>query len=1196
MKNMNKKNLYVLKKIVAFGITMLLATTIIMATQTQMGSTGERLVEWDVTLDFNEPGGKSDYVVFGEAADANDGPPADSYDEPKPPAPMPPYLRAWFDDDLPMPYHELGQDYRQYPDTVKVWDLYVRWRSTNSTPISVDISWDTSEFVGIEYDSIVLNRYNAFNDEWDFVADMLTDNSYAYTPVWFNEQWLIDHFQINATTNNPPNTPSGPDPVDGATGIDIDADLSWTGGDPDIGDTVTYDVCFGTSSPPPQVIVNQSGTSYDPGTMSFGTQYFWKIISWDNKSLSAEGPVWNFTTVTQPNNPPNTPHSPDPEDGSTGVDIDAVLGWIGGDPDVGDTVTYDVYFGTDPDPSLEAEDLTETFYDPGTLDYKITYYWKIIATDNHSASTQGPIWNFTTEEPPVEWECYLNFTEPDGEYDNVFFGEKTDASDGPDGYDVPKSPPGMTPYIRAWFDTGFPDPWDELWKEYKQYPDDYKVWNLTVQWIPSDMSSADITISWDISCLSTTEYLSVTLKDMGSGEAVNLLVEENYTFNASALTSYHFQIICSIEIHIADLQSKWNLISVPFNQSISKDNIIVRYDGVDYSWENATTDNNPTGGPIVLGYIYYWNTTVSQHYELSDVIEPGYGYWMYAFYECGLWTEYLGDTINDGYITDLVTTWNIMGVPNDVPLSKGDIIVRYDGVDYSWAAATSDNNPTGGPIVLGYIYYWSTSMPQHYELSDVFEPGYGYWMYAFYNCTLFYSTMMTSRFTSSSDGGDHGFLTERSRFDPLWDVRLEFIEPGDGYDNVFFGEASDALDGLDGYDVPRSPPGMAPYIRAWFDTGFPEPYDKLWKEYKQYPDDYKVWNLTVQWIPSDTSPTTVTIFWDTDKVDDSEYNSVILYDVENGTIVADMLNETHHVFTCPALMLQDFKIICSTNQFPITPSSPDPEDGATSVDIDADLSWTGGDPDPGDTVTYDVFFGTNSPPPKVVSNQSGTSYDPGVMSFGMQYFWQIVAWDNHGASSQGPIWDFATVLDDTIPPETTCELEGEIVDDIYVSDVTVTLEAIDDLSGVDYTKYKLDDGEYETYEDPFIVSEDGEHTVYFYSVDHAGNIEDEKSCTFTMEHSCYVEVEISGGLGAKAVIRNTGEEDISDLEWSIVLENGLVPFGREKTGVIENLPAGDEVMIRSFVFGIGRSMITVTAGCAEETVPGLLFLFFVIGL
>jgi hypothetical protein len=96
------------------------------------------------------------------------------------------------------------------------------------------------------------------------------------------------------------------------------------------------------------------------------------------------------------------------------------------------------------------------------------------------------------------------------------------------------------------------------------------------------------------------------------------------------------------------------------------------------------------------------------------------------------------------------------------------------------------------------------------------------------------------------------------------------------------------------------------------------------------------------------------------------------------------------------------------NQAPNAPSGPMPANGAPRVDIDADLSWTGGDPDPQDTVTYDVHFGTTTPPPLVSSNQSVTTYNPGTMIYDTTYYWKIVVWDNHDASTAGPIWSFIT--------------------------------------------------------------------------------------------------------------------------------------------------------------------------------------------
>jgi len=83
---------------------------------------------------------------------------------------------------------------------------------------------------------------------------------------------------------------------------------------------------------------------------------------------------------------------------------------------------------------------------------------------------------------------------------------------------------------------------------------------------------------------------------------------------------------------------------------------------------------------------------------------------------------------------------------------------------------------------------------------------------------------------------------------------------------------------------------------------------------------------------------------------------------------------------------------------------------------------------------------------------------------------------------------------DMTPPKTTCYLTGDLgEDDWYISPVTVTLEAIDYLSGVNYTMYKLDESEYEEYDGPITVSEDGEYELWYYSVDYVGNEETEKS-------------------------------------------------------------------------------------------------------
>jgi len=65
-------------------------------------------------------------------------------------------------------------------------------------------------------------------------------------------------------------------------------------------------------------------------------------------------------------------------------------------------VDYKVYFGTDPTPdSGEYEGIvTGSSFSLPNLNYYTTYYWKIIAVDEHGAETSGPVWKFTTEDEP----------------------------------------------------------------------------------------------------------------------------------------------------------------------------------------------------------------------------------------------------------------------------------------------------------------------------------------------------------------------------------------------------------------------------------------------------------------------------------------------------------------------------------------------------------------------------------------------------------------------------------------------------------------------------------------------------------------------------------------------------------------------------------------------------------------------------
>jgi len=202
---------------------------------------------------------------------------------------------------------------------------------------------------------------------------------------------------LTVVVNSAPNSPSNPEPTDGATDVDVNADLSWDCSDPE-GDSITYDVYFEADDPTPDILVSskQSEKWFDPGIMEYNTDYYWKIVAWDKYGASTEGPVWCFTTGLNPNNPPNPPSNPSPEDNATDVDVEVDLIWECNDPD-GDNVTFDVYLDVvDPPEEKVSDDQSETAFDPGTLEFVTTYYWQVVAKDEHGASTPGIVWQFTT--------------------------------------------------------------------------------------------------------------------------------------------------------------------------------------------------------------------------------------------------------------------------------------------------------------------------------------------------------------------------------------------------------------------------------------------------------------------------------------------------------------------------------------------------------------------------------------------------------------------------------------------------------------------------------------------------------------------------------------------------------------------------------------------------------------------------------
>jgi parallel beta-helix repeat protein len=168
------------------------------------------------------------------------------------------------------------------------------------------------------------------------------------------------------------------------------------------------------------------------------------------------------------------------------------------------------------------------------------------------------------------------------------------------------------------------------------------------------------------------------------------------------------------------------------------------------------TPTNPTKNDIIQfndtsidpdGFITAWFWDFGDHY-FSDLQNPIHCYYKPNSYNVSLTvTDNIGFVysyetvinISDviSFITDLLQVWNLKGLPDIGVFIKQDLLIYYNEVEYNWTEATTNNNPTGNPLILPFIYGWNQTI-QNYEISDILYPGDGYWIYAYQNCTLYY--------------------------------------------------------------------------------------------------------------------------------------------------------------------------------------------------------------------------------------------------------------------------------------------------------------------------------------------------------------------------------------------------------------------------------------------------------------------------
>ncbi|HQA92398.1 MAG TPA: discoidin domain-containing protein, partial [Sedimentisphaerales bacterium] len=90
---------------------------------------------------------------------------------------------------------------------------------------------------------------------------------------------------------------------------------------------------------------------------------------------------------------PAHPREPQPAAGAADVTVDSILSWRAGR----DATSHDVYFGTNQEELPLAGSPAQAAFTPSTLEFGMTYYWKVdeVADDGVWA---GELWSFSTQE------------------------------------------------------------------------------------------------------------------------------------------------------------------------------------------------------------------------------------------------------------------------------------------------------------------------------------------------------------------------------------------------------------------------------------------------------------------------------------------------------------------------------------------------------------------------------------------------------------------------------------------------------------------------------------------------------------------------------------------------------------------------------------------------------------------------------
>ena len=165
------------------------------------------------------------------------------------------------------------------------------------------------------------------------------------------------------------------------------------------------------------------------------------------------------------------------------------------------------------------------------------------------------------------------------------------------------------------------------------------------------------------------------------------------------------------------------------------------------------------------------------------------------------------------------------------------------------------------------------------------------------------------------------------------------------------------------------------------------------------------------------------------------------------------------------------------------------------------VSWIAYDNVDGRNLNISIYYSTDNiswiPVTENMSNVENFLWNTLLINDG-EYWLKVAAMDS--STNIGYDTSNASFIIDNGEPDTSIILDPPYKE-WYSCNVTVTLIPYDAITGIYVTKYKINNLRWVNYSIPFLINTEGYNTVKYYSIDNAGNKEEEKSIYIRIDRS-----------------------------------------------------------------------------------------------